>query len=78
MAWYNWKGLLQRRYGHARTELGGWHVGDRVQLHPGTDRWMMGDRYGDVVRIGMKKVHVKLDRSGKTIGFPPDRLQRVY
>ena len=23
-------------------------VGDRVQLHPAADRWMMGDRYGQI------------------------------
>jgi hypothetical protein len=25
--------------------------GKRVQLHPALDRWMMGDRYGDIVKI---------------------------
>jgi len=58
--------------------LGGFSVGDRVELHPGLDRWMMGDRFGQVARIGRSKVHVKLDRSGKTIGYPPSRLTRIY
>jgi hypothetical protein len=57
--------------------LGGFSVGDRVELDPGLDRWMMGDRYGDVARLGRTKVYVKLDRSGKTIGFPPNRLKHV-
>lgn len=48
--------------------------GQRVQLHPGTDRWMMGDRYGDVAKIGRKVVHVKMDRSGKTILVHPSNL----
>ena len=26
-------------------------IGDRVQLHPATDDWMRGDRYGDVVNV---------------------------
>jgi hypothetical protein len=26
-------------------------VGDRVQLHPGTDVWMQGDRFGEIVKI---------------------------
>lgn len=43
--------------------------GQRVQLHPGTDRWMMGDRYGEVVKVGSVRVFVRLDRSGKTLWF---------
>ena len=26
-------------------------VGDRVELHPGTDLWMQGARYGEVVPV---------------------------
>lgn len=44
-------------------------VGRRVQLHPATDRWMMGDRYGEIVKVTSRTVHVKMDRSGKTIKF---------
>lgn len=54
--------------------------GSRVQLHPATDDWMRGDRYGVVVGYGrareyvgpsntrykMRPVLVKLDKSGKT------------
>jgi len=51
----------------------------RVQIPPYTDRWMMGDRFGEVVRVVNKTIrhdradrvrdvaHVKLDKSGKTI-----------
>lgn len=46
-------------------------VGDRVELHPATDRWIRGDRFGTVAKIGRKYVHVKLDRSGQTLPFPP-------
>jgi hypothetical protein len=50
----------------------------RVQIPAYTDRWMMGDRYGEVIRVTRGKVlknrwgepeeiaHVKLD-SGKTL-----------
>ena len=48
----------------------------RVQIPAYTDRWMMGDRYGEVVKITKGKTdkhgadfeiaHVKLDISGKT------------
>lgn len=44
---------------------------ERVQIPAYTDRWMMGDRYGEVVkvtgRIGEKIAHVRLDKSGKTV-----------
>jgi hypothetical protein len=58
--------------------------GTRVQLHPATDRWMMGDRYGEVVSAYVtehfdtstkkwvtdeQRYRVKLDTSGKTIVF---------
>jgi hypothetical protein len=37
-------------------------VGQRVELLPHLDLWMMGARYGEVVKLGRKWVHVKLDR----------------
>jgi hypothetical protein len=53
----------------------------RVQIPAYTDRWMMGDRYGEIIRTttvsrtsGDKVVmaHVKLDKSGKTLAFVLD------
>ncbi len=44
-------------------------IGKRVQLHPATDRWMMGDRYGEIVKVGREYMSVKLDKSGKTVRF---------
>lgn len=44
-----------------------WKVGDRVELHPATDRWMAGDRYGEIVMVHPSGVKVKMDRSGATI-----------
>ncbi len=44
-------------------------IGRRVELHPATDRWMMGDRYGEIVKVGREYLYVKLDKSGKTIKF---------
>ena len=56
-------------------------VNDRVELHPGTDRWAMGDRYGVVVskfsRNGMTHYRVKLDKSGRTITFPSFQIADV-
>jgi hypothetical protein len=42
----------------------GYNVGDRVELHPGTDLWMQGARFGVVVRMSLTpadRVHVRLD-----------------
>lgn len=42
----------------------GYTVGDRVELHPGTDLWMRGARFGQVVRISCTprdRVRVTLD-----------------
>lgn len=46
-------------------------VGDRVELHPATDAWMQGDRYGEIVKIGRKYIHIKMDRSGRTLQHTP-------
>lgn len=43
----------------------GYAVGDRVELHPGTDLWMRGARFGEVVQLSSTfkdRVHVRLDR----------------
>jgi hypothetical protein len=50
----------------------------RVQIPAYTDRWMMGDRFGEVVKVTKRHktlemtdlvdiAHVKLDKSGKTV-----------
>lgn len=57
--------------------LGAEHIGMRVELHPGTDAWMSGDRYGEIVKIGRKYLHVKMDRSGRTLVVVPSRLSEV-
>jgi hypothetical protein len=46
----------------------------RVQLAPHLDRWMMGDRYGEIVNVTRKSIHVHLDKSGKTIRLLPDQF----
>ena len=52
-------------------------IGDRVELHPATDAWMFGDRFGEVATIGRKYVHVKMDRSGRTLRVAPHNIARV-
>ena len=51
-------------------------VGQRVELHPGTDRWMMGDRFGQVTKVDATKgiVRVKLDVSKKSLNFLPRNI----
>lgn len=44
---------------------GDFKPGDRVELHPATDLWMAGARYGTVVSTGRKNVVVDLDRLGR-------------
>ena len=52
-------------------------VGMRVELHPATDAWMFGDRFGDVVKVGRKLVHVAMDRSGRTRRVHPRNIGEI-
>ena len=58
------------------------YVGRRVELHPGTDAWMMGDRYGVVASLLVRDwlgdliilaTRVKMDKSGRTLRVAPDQ-----
>ncbi len=61
-------------------------VGSRVELHPATDRWMMGDRYGTITAKRIQVVgratsapahteyRVKLDVSGKSFWMHEDNI----
>ena len=52
-------------------------VGMRVELHPGTDLWMRGARYGNVTKIGRKVLHVKLDKLPRAIRVCPANIGRI-
>lgn len=52
-------------------------VGDRVELHPATDAWMMGDRFGQVEKVGALLLHVRCDRSGKIRKLHPLNVGQV-
>jgi len=56
----------------------GYRVGDRVELHPATDFWMSGDRYGEIVRLVLQshRIHVKMDRSGRVLKLRSSNLLR--
>jgi hypothetical protein len=55
-------------------------VGNRVKIHPGTDAFMLGFRYGEIVKVGRKWVHVETSAirgAGvieKTMQFTPQYL----
>jgi hypothetical protein len=58
----------------------------RVQIPAYTDRWMMGDRYGQIVSVKERKMldprssciaRVKLDKSGKTVSVFLDDCTNV-
>ena len=42
-------------------------IGQRVQMHPATDRWMRGQRFGTVIDIGRQVVAVRFDRGPKPV-----------
>jgi hypothetical protein len=49
-------------------------VGLDVEVHPGHDRWMMGDRFGHILQLDEPgaRVRVHLDLSGGKFWFTPD------
>lgn len=54
--------------------------GDRVEIHPGTDLWMRGARYGTIVSLSLTtgdKVHVKMDKLPKRKFSGPADLFRT-
>lgn len=66
------------------------NVGRRVELHPSTDQWMRGDRYGEIVRTTISTanrldprdsahvfVTVRLDRSGRTLRFHESHILHI-
>ena len=65
-------------YGYDGTAYG---VGDRVELHPATDLWMRGARYGTVVGLSVTPrdgVRVSLDRMpGRKFTGTADTFRRL-
>lgn len=50
---------------------------ERVELHPAMDAWMQGDRFGKVVKLGRKYVHVLMDHSGRKLEVVPQNLRKL-
>ena len=59
----------------------GYMTGDRVELHPGTDLWMRGARFGTVRGISLTpadRVRVELDkRPGQLFASYSESFRRV-
>jgi len=59
----------------------GYNVGDRVEIHPGTDLWMRGARYGTVIGISFTpadRVRVEMDKlPGTRVCGHEDTFRRV-
>jgi hypothetical protein len=53
------------------------YVGQRVEIHPGTDTWMRGDRYGEIVKLGHSWVSVRFDRSERVLQVAAVRLRAL-
>ena len=52
-------------------------LGRRVELHPATDAWMMGDRYGTIVKVNKSNVSIKMDKSGRTLKVTENNYTEV-
>lgn len=50
-----------------------------VELHPCTDAWMRGDRYGAIIaRRANGEILVRLDKSQRLVWFKPDLIFKEF
>jgi len=49
-------------------------IGQRIELHPATDWWMRGAKYGNVIAIGRKLIRVKLDKHPRPVKVAPRNI----
>lgn len=47
-------------------DVGEFHVGDRVAVHPACGYFLAGYHYGDVKAVGSRTIEVELQQLGKT------------
>lgn len=62
----------------SRVHSHGFRRGDRVQMHPATDLWMRGARYGTVLSATADHVTVKLDALRRPVRVRASDLLPVY
>ncbi len=58
-------------------QINEFRIGDRIEMHPATDAWMRGDRYGVVREIGSKWLRVRMDRSDRMIRAAPSNVSTI-
>jgi hypothetical protein len=53
-------------------------LGQRVELHPNTDEWMMGDRSGQIIDISSEtgNIRVLMDKSMRELIVHPRNVYR--
>ena len=45
-----------------------YEIGDRIELHPATDEWMRGDKYGEIIKVyADSTMTVRMDKSRRLI-----------
>lgn len=49
----------------------------RIQMHPGTDLWMRGARFGEILKIGRKNLLVKLDKLNRPVIVSPRNIGEI-
>ena len=51
-------------------------VGSIHELHPATDAWMQGDRFGEITKLdqGKNLVHVRMNVSRRLLKVHPDNI----
>ncbi len=55
-------------------------VGQRVQLHPATDFWMSGAKYGEITRLFPTSpipLSIRLDVTGKIVRLHPKNIIEI-
>ncbi len=64
-----------QRKEHSVTEI---LIGQRVEIDPSTDLWMMGDRYGEIIDISSEtgNVRILMDKSMHEIIMHPRSIHR--
>ena len=50
----------------------------RVALAPHTDLFMRGARYADLLKVGRKYLHVRLDATGQTVRLPASAFSEAW
>ena len=58
-------------------EITDFKKGDRIELHPATDLWMRGARYGKIIQVGRTNLKVKLDYLRRAIAVSPRNIGQI-